>query len=78
MRRSIAAQRRLIERRPHLDSIDRLRVGERNLIGNEPIVVTNLDTQGAHRSLEGWHADTGELLVWRWNEDDERPTERDD
>lgn len=75
MRRSVAAPRRVIETKPALDSLNAIRVGERNLIGEEPIVVTRVDEQGPHKTLEGWHARTGELFVWRWDENELR---RDD
>lgn len=75
MRRSVAAPRRMIESRPALASLNAIRVGERNLIGEEPIVVTRVDEQGPHKILEGWHARTGELLVWRWDESELRRDE---
>ena len=51
-----------------MDSLDRIYLGERAIIGDEPIIVTKYEVDGAHRTLEGWHARTGQLVGWRWEE----------
>lgn len=67
-RRSIVATRQVIESRPEIESLDRIYVGERASIGDEPIVITRLEVDGDVRILEGWHARTGQLFGWRWEE----------
>jgi hypothetical protein len=53
------------------DRVARGRAGGRaQLIGDEPIVVTRLEVAGPHRILEGWHAQTGQLVRWRWSEEE--------
>ncbi len=72
-RRSIVATRQVIESRPDIESLERIYVGERASIGDEPIVITRLEVDGNIRILEGWHARTGQLLGWRWEEAGKKP-----
>lgn len=67
-RRSIVATRQIIEERPEVESLEKIYVGERANIGEEPIIVTRFEEDGENRILEGWHARTGQLLGWRWEE----------
>jgi hypothetical protein len=72
-RRSIVATRQVIESRPEIESLERIYVGERASIGDEPIVITRLEVDGDIRILEGWHARTGQLFGWRWEEAGKKP-----
>ena len=67
-RRSIVATRQYLDERPPVDSLERIYLGERALIGDEPVIVTKYDVDGGHHTLEGWHARTGQLVGWRWDE----------
>jgi hypothetical protein len=67
-RRSIVATRQYLDERPPVDSLERIYLGERALIGDEPVIVTKYDINGGHHTLEGWHARTGQLVGWRWEE----------
>ena len=67
-RRSIVATRQYLDERPPVDSLERIYLGERALIGDEPVIVTKYDIDGGHHTLEGWHARTGQLVGWRWEE----------
>jgi hypothetical protein len=67
-RRSIVATRQYLDERPPVDSLERIYLGERALIGDEPVIVTKYDVDGGHHTLEGWHARTGQLVGWRWEE----------
>jgi hypothetical protein len=67
-RRSIVATRQYVDERPPVDSLERIYLGERALIGDEPVIVTKYDVDGGHHTLEGWHARTGQLVGWRWEE----------
>jgi hypothetical protein len=67
-RRSIVATRQYVDERPPVESLERIYLGERALIGDEPVIVTKYDVDGGHHTLEGWHARTGQLVGWRWDE----------
>jgi hypothetical protein len=67
-RRSIVATRQYVDERPPVESLERIYLGERALIGDEPVIVTKYDVDGPHHTLEGWHARTGQLVGWRWDE----------
>jgi hypothetical protein len=67
-RRSIVATRQYVDERPPVESLERIYLGERALIGDEPVIVTKYDVDGGHHTLEGWHARTGQLVGWRWEE----------
>jgi hypothetical protein len=67
-RRSIVATRQYLDERPPVESLERIYLGERALIGDEPVIVTKYDVDGGHHTLEGWHARTGQLVGWRWEE----------
>jgi hypothetical protein len=67
-RRSIVATRQYLDERPPVDSLERIYLGERALIGDEPVIVTKYDVDSGHHTLEGWHARTGQLVGWRWEE----------
>jgi hypothetical protein len=67
-RRSIVATRQYLDERPPVDSLERIYLGERALIGDEPVIVTKYDIDEGHHTLEGWHARTGQLVGWRWDE----------
>ena len=65
MGRSIAASRRTIDGKPDID-LSSVRIGERHLIAETPVIVTALTDDGVGMTLEGWSATSGELLIWRW------------